>query len=109
MQIDNTNDLNACNYKMFLYTVRSLASSQGFYSRLQNEIDSWDEDNMGDNYTIDNWNMATSYETMKWFRSIGSRQRIKVRVNSKGKYIRDIYSYAPHDNDYRNLIRFTEL
>ena len=68
-----------------------------------------DKDNMGDNLTIDNWNMATSYETMKWFRSIGSKQRIKVRVNSKGKYIRDIYSYAPHDNDYRNLIRFTEL
>lgn len=68
-----------------------------------------DEDNMGDNYTIDNWNMATSHETMKWFRSIGSKQRIKVRVNSKGKYIRDIYSYAPHDVDYRNLIRFTEL
>ena len=44
MQIDKTNDLNACNYKMFLYTVRNLASSQGFYSRLQNEIDSWDED-----------------------------------------------------------------
>ena len=45
MQINkSTNDLNACNYKMFLYTVRNLASSQGFYSRLQNEIDSWDED-----------------------------------------------------------------
>ena len=44
MQIDRTNDLNACNYKMFLYTVRNLASSQGFYSILQSEIDSWDED-----------------------------------------------------------------
>lgn len=43
MQIDKTNDLNACNYKMFLDTVKKLAGSQGFYSRLQNEIDSWDE------------------------------------------------------------------
>lgn len=68
-----------------------------------------DEDDMGNNHTIDNWNMATSYETLRWFRRIGSRQRIKVRVNSKGKYIRDIYSYSPNDNNYRNLIRFTEL
>lgn len=67
------------------------------------------EDNLGDNHTIDNWNRATSYETLRWFRSIGSKQRIKVRVNSKGKYVRDIYSYCPSDKDYRDLIRFTEL
>ena len=77
--------------------------------KIDNKWVTIDNDDMGDKHTIDNWNLATSYETMKWFRRIGSRQRVNVRVNSKGKYIRDIYSYSPHDNEYRNLIRFTEL
>lgn len=68
-----------------------------------------EESNLGDDRTIDNWNMATSYETLRWFGRTGSKQRVKVRVNSKGKYIRDIYSYSPTDNNYRSLIRFTEL
>lgn len=43
MQIDKTENLEHTNYKIFLDTVRNLASSQGFYSVLQSEIDSWDE------------------------------------------------------------------
>ena len=41
---NDTNDLNACNYKMFLDTVRILAGSQGFYSRMQMAIDEWTDE-----------------------------------------------------------------
>ena len=44
MQIDGTNTLEHTNFKMFLHTVNTLASSQGFYSRLQNTINDWSDD-----------------------------------------------------------------
>ena len=44
MQIDRTDDLSANNFKMFLSTVRTLASSQGFYSSIQNTIDNWSDE-----------------------------------------------------------------
>lgn len=40
MQADKTNDLEHNNFKMFLHTVNSLKHSQGFYSRLANNIES---------------------------------------------------------------------
>ena len=39
-----TTDLQATNFKMFLHTVRTLESSQGFYSRLGQQIDNWTEE-----------------------------------------------------------------
>lgn len=44
MQIDRTDDLSANNFKMFLHTVQTLAGSQGFYSRIQNTIDNWNDE-----------------------------------------------------------------
>lgn len=44
MQIDRTDDLTANNFKMFLHTVQTLAGSQGFYSRIQNTIDNWSDE-----------------------------------------------------------------
>lgn len=43
-QIDNTNTLEHNNFKMFLATVETLAGSQGFYSRLQSQIDEWNDE-----------------------------------------------------------------
>ena len=37
-------DLQATNFKMFLHTVNTLSSSQGFYSRLRNTIDEWTDE-----------------------------------------------------------------
>jgi Tfp pilus assembly protein PilP len=34
-------DLQATNFKMFLHTVNVLSGSQGFYSRLQRDINEW--------------------------------------------------------------------
>ena len=44
MQIDRTDDLNVTNFKLFLSTVKELSNSQGFYSRLQNQINEWTEE-----------------------------------------------------------------
>lgn len=44
MQIDKTESLEHNNFKMFLHTVRILASSQGFYSRMQRTIDEWTDE-----------------------------------------------------------------
>ena len=37
-------DLQATNFKMFLHTVNTLSGSQGFYSRLQREINEWTDE-----------------------------------------------------------------
>lgn len=39
MQIDNTTDLKANNFKMLMATVNTLKYSQGFYSRLARDIE----------------------------------------------------------------------
>ena len=39
-----TTDLKQKNYELFYGTISSLASSQGFYGRLKNQIDSIDDD-----------------------------------------------------------------
>lgn len=39
MQIDNTTDLKANNFKMLMSTVNTLKYSQGFYSRLARDIE----------------------------------------------------------------------
>ena len=44
MQIDGTNTLEHSNFKMFLNTVQTLSGSQGFYSRLQRNIDNWSDE-----------------------------------------------------------------
>ena len=44
MQIDITENLEHTNFKMFLHTVRMLANSQGFYTRMQRTIDEWTDE-----------------------------------------------------------------
>ena len=43
VQIDGTTSLEHNNFKMFLYTVQTLAGSQGYYSRLQRRINEMSE------------------------------------------------------------------
>ena len=44
MQIDRTESLEHNNFKMFLSTVRTLSCSQGFYSRMQRDINEWTDE-----------------------------------------------------------------
>lgn len=51
---------------------------------------------------------ATCADTLKWFRKIGSKQKVTQTVKD-GKYVITIFSYAPHDKNYRNKIVFEEI
>lgn len=51
---------------------------------------------------------ATCPETLKWFRKLGSKQRV-TRTVKNGKCIITIFSYAPHDNRLRHKIIFQEI
>lgn len=39
MQVDNTTDLKANNYKMLVHTVNTLRYSQGFYARYASDLE----------------------------------------------------------------------
>ena len=43
-QIDGTTSLEHNNFKMFLETVKIFSNSQGFYSRMQREINEWTDE-----------------------------------------------------------------
>lgn len=58
--------------------------------------------------TWENVHMATCDDTLKWFRKIGSKQKVTQTVKN-GKYIITIFSYAPHDENLRNKIVFEEI
>ena len=57
--------------------------------------------------TSKNLELATSRETMKFFRNIGSKQQIK-RSYKDDKEIIKIYSYAPNDLNHRAVHEFIE-
>lgn len=63
---------------------------------------------MGSESTWENVHMATCDDTLKWFRKIGSKQKVTQTVKN-GKYIITIFSYAPHDENLRDKIVFEEI
>lgn len=63
---------------------------------------------MGSESTWENVHMATCEDTLKWFRKIGSKQKVTQTVKN-GKYVITIFSYAPHDENLRNKIVFEEI
>lgn len=62
---------------------------------------------LGDNFTSENVEIATSPETMRFFRNMGSKQQIK-RECKNGLEIIKIYSYSL-DKTLRNVHIFTEI
>lgn len=56
----------------------------------------------------ENLRLATSKDTMKWFRRIGSMQHIR-REYKNGKVTIKIFSYNPHDYTHRNVHIFKEV
>lgn len=57
--------------------------------------------------TSENLELATSKETMKFFRNMGSKQQIK-RSYKNGKEVIKIFSYAPNNLNYRSVHEFIE-
>ena len=47
-QIDGTASLEHSNFKMFLHTVSTLRYSQGFYSDMARDIESWTDEQRAD-------------------------------------------------------------
>lgn len=58
--------------------------------------------------TWENVHMAICDDTLKWFRKIGSKQKVTQTVKN-GKYVITIFSYAPHDEKLRSKIIFEEI
>lgn len=57
---------------------------------------------------MENVYKAICPETLKWFRKMGSKQRVTQTVKN-GKRVITIFSYAPHNNKLRDKIVFEEL
>lgn len=76
--------------------------------KIGNRFQTQNVTDFGTNYTWENVYNATCPETLKWFRKIGSKQRVTKTVKDD-KYIITIFSYAPHDNKLRNKIVFEEI
>lgn len=76
--------------------------------KINGRFQTQDVTDFGTNYTWENVYNATCADTLKWFRKIGSKQRITQTVKD-GKYIITIYSYALHDDKLRNKIVFEEI
>lgn len=65
-------------------------------------------DDFGRDCTWENVYNATCDETLKWFRKIGSKQKV-IKTVKNGKYIITIFSYAPYDDKLRDKIVFEEI
>ena len=63
----------------------------------------------GINATEENITIATSRETMKFFRNMGSKQKVTRTKNNKGLKVVKIYSYAPYDNCKRNVHIYNQV
>lgn len=64
---------------------------------------------MGNEFTWENINLATSKETLKFFKNIGSKQKVTREIKN-GLTIIKIYSYEPNTNNTsRSVHVFTEI
>lgn len=63
-----------------------------------------------DNHKVTQGNVdrATSKETMKFFKAMGSKQRVERRYNKDGNEVIKIFSYAPNDLTLRNVHTYIE-
>lgn len=76
--------------------------------KIGNRFYTQDVDDFGSDCTWENVYLATCDDTLKWFRRIGSKQKV-TQIVKDGKHVITIFSYAPHDKNYRNKIVFEEI
>lgn len=68
-----------------------------------------EEKNMGNNSTWENIKLATSKDTLKFFRNMGSKQQVKIEIKN-GLTVVKIYSYEPNTNNTKRALHvFTEI
>ena len=67
------------------------------------------ENDMGNNSTWENIKLATSKNTLKFFRNMGSKQQVKIEIKN-GLTVVKIYSYEPNTNNTKRILHvFTEI
>ena len=76
--------------------------------KINGRFQTQDVTDFGSDCTWENVYNATCSDTLKWFKRIGSKQRVTQTVKG-GKYIITIFSYAQHDDKLRNKIVFEEI
>lgn len=68
-----------------------------------------EESDMGNNSTWENIKLATSKDTLKFFRNMGSKQQIKTEIKN-GLTVVKIYSYEPNTNNTKRTLHvYTEI
>lgn len=85
----------------FRYTMETQYKINGRF-QTQDVID------FGSDYSWETVYNATCNETLKWFRKIGSKQKVTKTVKN-GKHIITVFSYALHDDKLRYKIVFEEV
>jgi hypothetical protein len=91
---------------MSKYNLKMLKQQQYFKG---GKFEIIEEEDMGNNYTWENVQLATSHETLKFFRkSFHSKQRVTTEIKN-GLTVVKIYSYEPYSNTKRSLHVYTEI
>ena len=68
-----------------------------------------EENDMGNNSTWENIKLATSKDTLKFFRNMGSKQQVKTEIKD-GLTVVKIYSYEPNTNNTKRILHvYTEI
>lgn len=67
------------------------------------------EKDMDNNSTWENIKLATSKDTLKFFRNMGSKQQVKIEIKN-GLTVVKIYSYEPNTNNTKRTLHvYTEI
>jgi len=90
---------------MSKYNLKMLKQEQYYKG---GKFETLEEKDMGNDNTWENIQQATSRETLKWFRSIGSKQKVTTEIKN-GLTVVKIYSYEPYRTDKRSLHVYTEI
>lgn len=91
---------------MTKYNLKILKQRQYFS---KGRFETLETKDMGNNYTWENIKIATSNDTLKFFRNMGSKQQVKTEIKN-GLTIVKIFSYEPYTNNkIRTVHVYTEI
>ena len=90
---------------MSKYNLKFLKQEQYFKG---GKFETLEEKDMGNNSTWENIQLATSKDTLKFFRNIESKQRVTTEIKD-GLTVVKIYSYEPYRTDKRTVHVYTEI
>lgn len=91
---------------MSKYNLKMLKQEQYYKG---GKFETIEEKDMGNNHTWENIQLATSKDTLKFFRkSFHSKQKVLTEIKN-GLTVVKIYSYEPNSNTKRSLHVYTEI